>query len=57
VKNANPGWSGIPIVILSADAQVAQRAESCGAVGYLRKPVKLETLHATVSRFLSPAGV
>lgn len=53
-KNADPRWSAIPIVILSADAQAAQRAQACGAADCLRKPVKLDMLYATVSRFVAP---
>ena len=52
-KNADPRWSAVPVVILSADAQAVQRAKLCGAADCLRKPVKLDMLYATVSRFVA----
>lgn len=45
-------WSGIPVVVLSADSQAKERAEACGAVSCLQKPVKLARLLETVANVL-----
>ena len=42
--------SNIPVVIISADGRAGQKANEIGAVGYLMKPVELETLIRTVVR-------
>jgi CheY-like chemotaxis protein len=42
--------SNIPVVIISADGRAGQKANEIGAVGYLLKPVELETLLNTVDR-------
>ncbi len=52
-QKQDPGWAAIPVVILSADGNVYQKAATIGAVGYLKKPVELETLIDTVSRAVS----
>lgn len=44
--------SDIPVVVISADANVRQKAESLDAVGYLKKPVELEGLLDVVKRFV-----
>jgi CheY-like chemotaxis protein len=43
--------SDIPVVVISADANVKQKAESLDAVGYLKKPVELDALLEVVQRF------
>lgn len=48
-----PEWSGIPVVVLSADAQAKHKAEACHAASYLKKPVKLDVLYQTVARVLA----
>ncbi|HYG76238.1 MAG TPA: response regulator [Planctomycetota bacterium] len=40
----------IPVVIVSADGRIFQKATAIGAAGYLRKPVELEVLLNTVQR-------
>ena len=47
-------WSVIPIVVLSADVEIRTKANACGAIGYLKKPVKLRDLYCTISRVLDP---
>lgn len=42
--------SQIPVVIVSADGRVYQKANAIGAAGYLKKPVELETLLDIVAR-------
>lgn len=43
--------ASIPVVVLSADRDVAAKAASVQAQGYLPKPVSLDTLLDTVSRY------
>jgi two-component system, chemotaxis family, chemotaxis protein CheY len=48
-------WAAIPTVVLSADAQIKQKAEACHATSYLKKPVKLEVLYEAVARTFAGA--
>lgn len=50
------GWSSVPIIVLSAHAQVGAKAAAMGAAGFLKKPVKLAALFALVTRVLSEDG-
>lgn len=43
---------GLPILVVSADGQVAAKAQRAGAFAYLRKPFDLDDLVATVRRRL-----
>jgi CheY-like chemotaxis protein len=43
--------AAIPVVVLSGNAQVADRHDSLGEVGYLQKPVDVADLCATLERF------
>jgi len=45
--------SGIPVLLVSAEANVASLAESCGANGYVNKPFDIEKLLSTVKEFIS----
>src|SRR2546423_57475 len=42
-------WSTIPVVILSADTNAAARARTLGAVGWMRKPLRLANLMDVVA--------
>jgi two-component system, chemotaxis family, chemotaxis protein CheY len=42
LMRAEPKWSAIPIVIISADGEIADIAQSIGAVASLRKPFELD---------------
>jgi CheY-like chemotaxis protein len=42
--------SDVPVIIVSADGRVYQKAAAIGAAGYLRKPVELETLLNAVEK-------
>jgi CheY-like chemotaxis protein len=50
-QRRDPELSAIPVVIVSADGRVYQKATAIGAAGYLKKPVELEILLSTVERF------
>lgn len=43
-------FSDIPVIIVSADGRVYQKATAIGAAGYLKKPVELEILLDAVDK-------
>lgn len=45
-------WSMIPIVVLSGDEEIRVKAKACGAVAYVKKPLKLRDLYSAVSHAL-----
>jgi len=47
----DPRLSHIPVVIMSADGNVSEKKAKVGAKEYLKKPVDLEKLLQTVSRY------
>lgn len=49
-QQKDPELAKIPVVIVSADGRVYQKATSIGAAGYLKKPIELETLLDIVAR-------
>ena len=49
-----PETSDIPIVLMSDEGNVAERAAQLGVAGYLTKPFDLEDLLAVVTRSLAP---
>ena len=50
-----PKVAGIPIIVLSADRNVSNKAAEIGAVGHLAKPFELNDLLDMVRRSLSQA--
>jgi CheY-like chemotaxis protein len=50
----DPQLSGIPVVVMSADTGLEQKARELAAAGVLPKPVGLERLLETVRRFCWP---
>jgi CheY-like chemotaxis protein len=50
-QERDPELRSIPVVVLTAHASAAETAKEMHAAGFLRKPVRLETLLATVERF------
>jgi CheY-like chemotaxis protein len=53
----DPALSEIPVVVVSAYADVEEKAQAMHTSGILKKPVQLRTLIATVQRFCSKDGV
>jgi CheY-like chemotaxis protein len=47
----DPRWASLPIVIISADANVHERAARLRPVACLRKPVGIDELLALVAKF------
>lgn len=50
-QQADERIAAIPVIVLSAHANVEQAAEQMNAAGCLRKPVQLQTLLATVASY------
>lgn len=47
----DPQLSGIPVVVLSADARTGAKAAELGVSSYLRKPIALEQLVGVVENY------
>jgi two-component system, OmpR family, response regulator CpxR len=54
-QQRDPELRSIPVVVLTAHASAAETAHEMQAAGFLHKPVRLETLLATVRRFCNHA--
>lgn len=52
-KQQDAALSPIPVVIVSADSRVSQKAAELGVAGFLAKPVRIGDLVATIERFSS----
>jgi CheY-like chemotaxis protein len=50
-QQQDPLLKGVPVVLLSANGNVQQRATMLGAVSFLQKPVELEELLAVIHRY------
>jgi CheY-like chemotaxis protein len=50
-RSDDPALRAIPVIILSADAEAAEKASRCGATGLLRKPVQLDRLLEVTERY------
>jgi CheY-like chemotaxis protein len=42
--------AAIPVIVISAGADIEQKASSLGAVGYFRKPLEVDALLDAVGR-------
>jgi CheY-like chemotaxis protein len=49
----DPSLAGIPVIVLTADGNVIEKAGLMGAAGALRKPVELLTLLAAIQHFVA----
>ena len=50
-QRQDPSLKGVPVVLLSANGNVQQRASMLGAVGFLQKPVEVEELLDAIHRY------
>jgi two-component system, chemotaxis family, chemotaxis protein CheY len=50
-QRADPALAAIPVIVLTADRQVDDKARELGADAYVRKPTQLENLLAVLARF------
>lgn len=48
----DPALSLIPVIVFSADALAEERANACGANGFLSKPTALTDLLRTIQRYV-----
>lgn len=47
----NPEWSKIPTVVMSAEANAKEKMKNFSITAFLSKPVELDTILKTVSRY------
>ncbi len=47
----DPALGSIPVVVISADGKVPQKAAALGAAAYLKKPIDFDALIETVRRY------
>jgi two-component system, chemotaxis family, chemotaxis protein CheY len=52
-KNQIPELAAIPVVLLTADGRVSEKAKQVGATTGIAKPVEIELLLLTVGQFFS----
>ena len=50
-QRQEPKFSAIPVVIMSADGNVQQKLKRAEAAAYLKKPVDVDNILATVKRY------
>ena len=48
-------WYGLPVVLLSADGHMEEKARALETHGAIRKPIDFAELLATIQRFTVPA--
>jgi CheY-like chemotaxis protein len=46
-----PAWSGLPVVLLTADAKAPDKAQAAAFAGYLKKPVRLPELFRFAAQY------
>ena len=51
VQKVDPKLNGVPVVLLSADGRMEEKARMLEADGAIRKPIDLDVLIATIERF------
>src|SRR3954463_11755958 len=52
ILKSEPAMQDIPVIFLTADAKGRKRGNKLGAVDYLTKPLKVETLLAAMAKHL-----
>jgi CheY-like chemotaxis protein len=50
-QQRDPRLSAIPVLVLSADNNVREKAEALGAAGYIQKPLHLDQLLTAIERY------
>ena len=55
VQKVDPVLCGVPVVLLSADGHMEEKARALETQGAIRKPIDFEELLATIQRFTAPA--
>jgi CheY-like chemotaxis protein len=54
IVKSDPELASIPVVVVSGDSAIQQKAREVSADGVLRKPVELADLLETVARYVLP---
>jgi len=52
-QERDPELAAIPVVVVSADGSIHQKAKSIGAIDYVKKPIDLSTLLDMVNRYVA----
>lgn len=55
VQKVDPKLNGVPVVLLSADGRMEEKARVLEADGAIRKPIDLDVLISTIERFKGAA--
>jgi CheY-like chemotaxis protein len=50
-QEKDPKLTSIPVLVMTADSNAAEKAAKIGAKGYLRKPVAIDALLAVAKKF------
>ena len=56
LQKVDPGLSHLPVVLLTADARIEEKARALEAAGAIRKPIDLDELLGTIERFNKTAA-
>ena len=56
IQKVDPRFSDIPVVLLTADARVEEKARVLETQGAIRKPIDLDELLSTIRRFSKKAS-
>ena len=56
IQKADPRFSDVPVVLLTADARVEEKARALETQDAIRKPIDLDELLATIRRFSKKAS-
>lgn len=56
VQRQDPELAGIPVVVISAGANLSEQIAPLGIQDYIRKPIQLGQLLATVQRYCEDSG-
>jgi len=51
VQKVDPGLRDVPVVLLSADGRMEEKARALQTDGAIRKPIDMDQLLATIARF------
>jgi CheY-like chemotaxis protein len=55
-QRRDPAWAEIPVVLMSAAANSAEKLNALDATAYFPKPLDLEALLRTIARYCGPGG-
>jgi CheY-like chemotaxis protein len=56
LQRVDPGLSHLPVVLLTADARIDEKARALQAAGAIRKPIDLDELLKVIERFSKTAA-